>query len=170
MKKIFWNSDRLLSLTAMVVSVCTLLVFLYQTSLIKKQQYMSVFPYMTIASYGIHTKSYKLVLDNEGIGPAIIKSVKIEDKEGRLYEDVVDFLELKLTEADSVDFYYANLSVGRLIPEKGMIEVVGISDNKLESANRIYDLVNNLNIEIEYESIYGETWFINNKIIAPIKR
>ncbi len=56
------DSDKILSLSAMFISICTLVVFLYQTNLIRKQQYMSVYPHLLLGNYGTWTPNYKFVL------------------------------------------------------------------------------------------------------------
>lgn len=172
MKNKFWSSEKLLSATALFVSACTFIVFLYQTNLIRKQQYMSVFPYVTMGNYGVDTKNYKYVISNDGIGPALIKNVKIIDGQGKKYKDIEDYIDDNIAETDTVGYYYSNVRKGRLIPENESIEVIAINDGKFESADFIYSLLNTKDvlIEIEYESIYGETWVITNSSDYPVKK
>ena len=167
----YWTGDKLLSIAAIILSLSTLIVFIYQTNLIRKQQYMSVFPYLELGDYGISTKNYKFVLENAGIGPALIKDFKVI-YQGKVYEeDIATFLPRIIDPKDTIGFYYANLEAGRLIPPNSPIELLGISDKKLKSANRLYDLVHkdDLTIEIEYESIYGERWQLSNTSSVPLK-
>lgn len=56
MKKRFWNTDKLMSFLAILLSVGTLLVFIYQTNLIRKQQYAAVYPYLEMGFHGRGTK------------------------------------------------------------------------------------------------------------------
>ena len=42
------SSEMLIGLTAMIISLSTLIVFVYQTNLIRKQQYMSVYPHLNM--------------------------------------------------------------------------------------------------------------------------
>lgn len=131
---------------------------------------MSVFPYLTFGHEGMKTGGYKFVLENEGVGPAIIKLLHIEDKDGNEYEDVIAYVEAQLTTKDTIGFYYANVSVGRLIPEQGIIEVVAVNDDKASSSVRIASIIESATIELEYESIYGERWLSTSKSIAPVKK
>ena len=55
MKKLTWNSDKVLSISAFVVSIATLLALLYQVQLaqnqvelVRKEQKASVLPYVKI--------------------------------------------------------------------------------------------------------------------------
>jgi len=41
-KQPFWNNEKLLGISALLVSTMSLIVFVYQTDLLRKQQYMSV--------------------------------------------------------------------------------------------------------------------------------
>ena len=82
MKKNF-NADRIIGLSAMLISLMTLIIFLYQTNLIKKQSVLSVRPRLTFSknidktvtvkdSTNSTTISIRLTLRNNGLGPAII--------------------------------------------------------------------------------------------------
>jgi len=171
MKPKFWTSEKLLSLTAVAISVCTLVVFLYQTNLIRKQQYMSVFPYVSIASAGGNTPNYKYLLLNNGIGPAIITSLKIRDNVGNEYPDVVDYVTATLTDKDTVGYYYSSIYTGRLLPQNEVVEVISLNDEKYESSIRLSEILSpeNYTLEIEYKSIYGERWLVTNQKREPVK-
>ena len=49
-KKIKWNSERILSLSAMSISFITLIIFIYQTNLMSKQNYLSILPYLQLST------------------------------------------------------------------------------------------------------------------------
>lgn len=172
MAKKFWNTDKLLSTTAIFISLLTLIVFLYQTNLIRKQQYMSVLPYLELGNFGAGTDNYRFILENNGIGPAIITHVEVKNKEGRKYRDIIDYVQDHLTEEDSVNFYYSNIVPGRLLPEKERVEIITINDGKESSSDRIYEILHreDLLIEIGFESVYGEQWIVDNRNRYPIKR
>jgi len=46
-KKIQWNADRVVSISAIIVSMATLIIILYQTSLMRQEQRASVMPSLT---------------------------------------------------------------------------------------------------------------------------
>ena len=91
MKKKFWNSDKILSLSAMFISLCTLIVFIYQTELIRVEQHKSVYPYLSLSNGGSGNINYRYILENKGIGPAVLTSIKVTDSEGKVFDDIVDF-------------------------------------------------------------------------------
>ena len=77
--KIKWNSERILSLSAMSISFITLIIFIYQTNLMNKQNYLSILPYLQVStSNNSEGNSYLLSIQNYGVGPAIIESVKMQ--------------------------------------------------------------------------------------------
>lgn len=178
----FWNGDRLMSIAAIIVSVGTLLVFTYQTNLVRKQQFMSVYPHLAMGHYGTNSLNYKYVLKNEGIGPAMIKAVIIKDVAGNNYEKIVDYLEDHVYVDDSIFYYHSDVYEGRFIPAGEEIPLIGLVDN--ESLKAYGDIQNtvtgsgklnkylssdSLEIEIVYESIYEESWTLYNGASVPEK-
>ena len=78
-KGIKWNSERILSLSAMSISIMTLVIFIYQTNLMSKQNDLSILPYLQVStSNNSEGNSYLLSVQNHGVGPAIIESVKLQ--------------------------------------------------------------------------------------------
>jgi len=188
MKAKFWTSEKLLSLTALLVSLITLIVFVYQTKLIRQQQYASVYPYLALGNEYSGTFKYKYILVNEGIGPAIIDEIKVYTNETEVYGDVIDYVDAAMMEEDSIWYVHSNLNVGKLVPAEKkifLIQVVGadllkelgienvedLPTNTLNGAKALHQVLNNdsLTIEITYSSIYGETWVLRNGGNPPQK-
>ena len=179
-KKPFWNSDKALSLSAILVSLCTLIVFTYQTTLIRKQQYMSVYPHLDLGHYYTLSVNYKYVLSNSGLGPARILKVEIEDHTGKQYSGIDDYLFSKIPENDTVYFYNSDIYPGRLIKadeelpligllDQEMSEPLGLPDASIYMATRLVELLDedSIFINIEYESIYEEKWRASNQFNVP---
>ena len=172
MKKKFWNADKFLSLFAVLLSVGTLVVFIYQTNLVRKQQYASVFPYLEM---GFHNRGYeqmKYVLTNVGVGPALIEKVEIKHSKGRYDGRFSDFL-IELTKregADSIYYSYSDISVGKMLPAGSSIELISCHDRY--SSERVLDLIDQYQVElnITYASVYGEQWYISSNTSVPEKR
>lgn len=171
MKKQFFNSDKVLSLSAMFISLCTLVVFVYQTRLIREQQHMSVFPYLQMGNGGSHTTNYVYGIRNTGIGPAIITDIKVQKGNGEIFTDINPYVKANKDPKDTIGYYHTNLSIGMLIPEKEVIEAIQLYDGKIENGDKLYKMLNypDLSIEIEYQSIYGDKWKITNRESVPQK-
>ena len=182
MKKRFWNSEKLLGLSALTVSLLTLIVFIYQTNLIRKQQYLSVYPHLHLSNIRSGALSYQFILANNGIGPAVIKEVKIT-KGDSVYADLVDYVDEMDLIQDSVWYLHSNLVVGRLIPAEAVILLIqmadetvaremGVPPNTVEGSRKLYGVLNadDLEISITYESVYGERWILRNDGKGPEKQ
>ncbi|MEO0894822.1 MAG: hypothetical protein AAFY71_00280 [Bacteroidota bacterium] len=171
-KPSFWTSEKLLSLAALFTSVCTLIVFSYQTALIRKQQYTSVLPYLEMGHYYSYSINYCYKIKNNGIGPAILKKVEITNKEGKVFEDLVDYLAYEIEKVkDTVHINYSNLRVGQLIPENSEIDIIKFNGTNQKEATKLrsYFKLEKVEIVYEYESVYGERWRIRNGEKVPEK-
>ena len=167
----FWNSDKLIGLTAMFISICTLIVFLYQTNLIKKQQYASVFPYLELGHWGTSTENYRFILENKGIGPALITEIKIRYKDTLLDKDLPGFVRSRIDERDSLSFFYSSIYKGRLISANERISLIENNDGKANSSRYLHKIIDDPDLEfiITYESIYEEKWQIKKGNTGTLK-
>ncbi|GAB4510250.1 MAG: hypothetical protein Tsb004_12740 [Allomuricauda sp.] len=158
----------------MFISICTLVVFLYQTDLIREQQYMSVYPHLALENHGTHSPNYRYVLQNKGIGPALIKSVQVKTKQGKTYDDIVSYVEASLNQkgGSTFSYSYSNLFSGQLVPANSHIDIIRINDSTMHIADQLFQILHKdgLDIRIEYESIYGECWEMANHPGAPKKK
>ena len=172
MKKI--KSDNLLSFSAIFISICTLMVFLYQTNLIRKQQFMSVYPHLTFQNFGTLTKNYSFVLKNDGIGPAIIESVQVKTKTNETFEDLLPFVVDRIIKMQdsTIGFYHTNIYPGQLIPAESKIDLILTSDHTISTSKKLYNIINEDGMEviISYKSIYDEQWSISSASNEPIKK
>lgn len=97
-KPMTMSTDRLVGISAIVISLCTLIIFIYQTELIREQSRLSVKPRIAFSSSQNQkdsTYQFRQVMVNKGLGPAIIDSMALIYK-GKYYElDMGDFLGTK---------------------------------------------------------------------------
>ena len=188
MRKEFWNIEKIVGLTALIVSLLTLIVFVYQTNLLRKQQYMSAYPHLSLMNEKSGTLQYSFGLSNHGVGPAFIESVKVSASNDMVYDDIIHYVEKTMGKQDSINYVYSNLWVGRLIPANEKINLIQLLDENMikdwglvttekttkstqDRANKLYQILNDdeIDIEIIYSSIYGEKWRIGNHSNVPKK-
>ncbi|WP_425391861.1 hypothetical protein [Ekhidna sp.] len=165
MKK--WSSDRWISVVAIIASLGTLFTIIYQTKIFRTQQYASVLPYLELWNSN-SDDSYRLILFNNGIGPAFIEEVKILYDDSIYYMDPAVFTSEVIDPIDSIKgMGHSNIKVGRLVPAGEHINLVQVIDDSL-NAQKLRSWfsggdttkVNIPEIEITYSSVYGEKWMI----------
>ncbi len=177
-KKIKWNSERILSLSAMSISFITLIIFIYQTNLMSRQNDLSILPYLQLAySDNPGENSYSLILKNHGVGPAIIESVTLEFN-GKKYDlkdfndDLFTFLVFLEPELDSiVATDTSTLNKGIALPANSNYLVFKIFNSKKDYHLFTRKLLaleeKGLKFEIVYKSIQNERWKIHSDSEGP---
>lgn len=176
MKKI--KLEKLFGVLAFLVSIGTLYIFFYQTSLMKKQQYTSVLPFLSISNTLVD-QDYAFILRNDGIGPAFIDEINIYYRDTVYHnKDINDFFAEVITKEDtlfSTAFVtHSTIKKGMLIPEKEvkyMLQLDHRDENFKKRQVALRDWLNNkIRIEVKYASIYEEKWKIEYPIDeTPIK-
>ena len=178
--KIKWNSEKLLSISAMGISFLTLIIFIYQTNLISKQNYISILPYLAVSTTENRAdNTFEFNIANYGVGPAIIESVTMLHKNDRYpladyNNEVYLFLVSKAPELDSIiQRSSSTIDNGMAIPVNTTVNLF-----KVYNAPSEYHLIKNsvnqlleegLDYEIIYRSIQNERWMIHKGSQGPVK-
>ncbi len=173
-----FNTDRLFGIAAFIISIGSFLVYIYEANLIREQseqtriqQFASVLPYLEIWNSHPQDGEYKLILFNNGLGPAFIKEIRVRYK-GKAYEgDHVDFHYKVIYPKDTTfRFVSSNVRPGRVLPAGQQVELIAISGNRENDrkANSIYGS-QEAKIEIVYASVYDERWRITGMGNPPVK-
>ena len=170
------NSDRLFGLTAMLVSLVTLIIFVRQTNIMDVQSRMSVLPYLIVeqsTSSSYNTMQFNLA--NHGVGPAIIESRRIVYNGKGYDQDLFEFMTQSIPKLSDIEPYnWSNIYKGQAIPSNGKVTMIAVGQNPedyTKFATAIDKLLNSngFYLEIVYRSIYGDRWKITNKNEAPEK-
>lgn len=165
MKK--WSSDRWISIVAIVASLGTLFTIIYQTNIFRKQQYASVLPYLELWN-SRNDDSYRLILINNGIGPAFIEEVNILYKDSTFKMDPAVFVQQAIDPIDTITrMGHSNIGKGRLIPAGARIDLVQVENDSINSL-KLWSWFSGGDtsrtdipeIEIRYKSVYEERWMI----------
>lgn len=161
MAKKFWTSEKILSVSAILISLGTFFSIVYQNQLLRKQQSASVLPYLEIWN-SQNVGRYQLILMNNGIGPAFVRDVRVVYQDSTYQNDPYGFFASVIKPMDSTlkNVYYSNIIPGRLIPAGERVEMIGV-ENSEESARTLASFFasgEKVRVEIEFESVYGERW------------
>ncbi|MEL7122205.1 MAG: hypothetical protein AAFO07_22340 [Bacteroidota bacterium] len=167
MLPIKFNTDRIVGVSAMIISLSTLIVFIYQTNLMREHQYQSVFPYLSMNNERTGFPDFAIVLTNDGIGPAFIESSVFTYKGQKHELDLIDFLYKFYPEIDSIpSLVHSNLRKGLVIPAGRRIELLRI--NEKENMDPFFQLVKileeleqeDIEWDLIYRDIYGNKWLL----------
>jgi hypothetical protein len=171
-KKKFWTTEKIVSLAAISISLMTLIVIIWQTNLLRQQQHLSVLPYLSFGNERTYSPNYQYTLTNNGIGPALIRSIRITNGDEVFQMDIPNFLQERVPAFDSLsNITYSNIYPGRFMPAGEKIIILGV-ENSLEDANGLLQILGELqkegfDFELEYCSIYDRCWRIKTSGTAP---
>lgn len=174
-KKKLLSSDKIVGLTAMLISLITLIIFVRQTNIMDEQSRMSVMPYMLIElsdKSGQHRIELSLV--NHGVGPAIIEKVNLQYRGRQYTSDFHTFFKEVSPAIDSLEFLnHSSIYKGLAIPSGGSINAftVGATEEEYQVFRREIARIRNdesFDMVIQYRSIYDDSWAINPKSGTPV--
>lgn len=170
-KKINWTTDKIMSTSALFISVISLIALLYQSylareenKLIQMQQSASVLPHLN-QWYSNYNNTFKFVVGNKGVGPAFIDEVEIAlDSEHKFNntKDLFDYIFKNNKVLDTIPYTYSTLVKGFVLPANEQIDILEIKNAK--HIQPIKDALNNENIiyKIVYKDVYGSKWVLTN--------
>ena len=180
MKKI--NADRVVSVSAIVVSVATVIMIFYQTNLMRQEQKSSVMPSLSIGygKQGSNPIKERIYVQNYGLGPAFIEDIMIIDSTGKYNVDLHDYFK-KINSNEGV-IGIRHFFEGLIIPKnEGMTLYLKRSDSTSQVILSNYfdfaytvdgmpsDNPNKAIIEIYYKSVYDDHWMISSDKSIPKK-
>jgi hypothetical protein len=184
------STDRIVSLSAMVVGVSSLLITLYQTKLMRESARPSVLPYLMV---GLNSDSdgVFVTLRNAGVGPALIDKIMVRAKGREIPGDAYEYYVSTRSPVET-DRHLSmdRIRAGRLIPAGENIRMLGSwgdanRDAMLGELLHMFDLADvprvwleNVGatepdkavVEISYASVYGDHWTARSNTTVPEAR
>lgn len=151
-----FNADRIVAFTAILISVCALVVSFYEVRIMRTQQEASVWPYVLL-NQNFNSEGFAIMAMNKGIGPAKIESLIL-----RVDGEPLDTLNQLFVETVGAEhkFNYNNYSVhgiNQTVLEPGydkhLIRLPWMPDTY-----KFVDELERVEIEVIYSSILGECW------------
>ncbi len=153
-------SDRIVSLSAIIIAVASIIVTVWQGFETRRHNRLSVRPKLEISfELKLKDNSFAYTLTNKGLGPAVITDVKfyvdgmVVQKGGfSIYDKFKEKLGLK-----DYKTLYTGIYPGKTIKSNEEIDIIRFflkeKDNPRNFISRVYRRVV---IEIGYKSMYGE--------------
>ena len=152
---------------ALVISVSALIVSIIETNILKEQQKVTVWPYLNIgATY--NSDGVFLMLKNNGVGPAIIKSVEVAHQ-GQKVKDWEALLQIfSPNNTISYDDIRVNEFNNTVVKAGDEIRVFGVYWN--EETRPLAMKFSNIDFKICYCSVAGDCWELKNKEVQKVKK
>ena len=175
------KDERILSVSAIIISLATLFLIFYQTNLIRKEQKASVLPSLIIGysfEGGGDRIDESIWVTNQGLGPAFIDEIRILQNDKEYNTDPYGYL---VSNYDREEISFINRIVpGRIIPaNEGITLVKKVTDSTsqivlsntfefpYEISQMPADNPNKAVIEIIYKNVYGDRWKISSDKSTP---
>ena len=163
-----WDSDKIFSVSAFVISVATLVTLMYQSKIMREHEENSSFPKLELWNNNNDSR-YQLYLVNTGLGPAIIEDIKVVYKDSIYDMDPARFARNYI---DSMDVKYplgtSTISKGKIIQPGGELFPINI---RMDSIH-LHPLVkpfnqNEFKVVIKYSSVYRQMWKLDGLRSIP---
>lgn len=175
------NSERFLAIIATLVGIMTLIIFIYQTNIIHKQSRLSVTPRLSTSTEINHKDSlvhFSFIVENKGIGPAIINKAEILAEKKSYNLDFEEYFEKVYPKVfDLGDFTKtSSMVVGSTLSpnEKQIMFTYAFKVDKMPIIQESLGLTNEqqypFQVVIEYSSIYEEEWRIDTNVAGHPKK
>ena len=149
------NSGVVIALIAVLINLITLVVFISQTNLMQEQQKAAVWPYVEWRYTYNEVDGFKIIVSNNGIGPALISKKRIT-----LNNEVqpnLDSLVSKLVGNSQIP-HFRNDFQTKVLPANSSIYLLRSDDPKWSELLFMACREKKLEIALCYESVYSEQW------------
>lgn len=164
-----WNSEKIVSTLALIISLVTLVTLMYQSKLMREHQEKSSFPKLETWSNTSNTR-YQFEIKNTGLGPAIIEDIKI------VYEDSTydigprNFALAYLDSIPGYKFSTTSITPGRIIEPGSKVWPINIQLDTLIWEHPIAKLFRSqkARVIIRYSSVYEKHWEIQGIGRVPV--
>ncbi len=148
------NPSFAVTFLAIFTSFCALGVSVYQSIILRNQQYAAVWPYIQPSIF-YSNHSFSLTIENKGTGPAIIKDVQLT-LDGKPARDYKQFLSDLLRNENFLSLSISAIENSVLAVQE---EVVMLNAEYPDSIIiQKSDFPNRTSVKICYCSIFGDCW------------
>lgn len=158
-----FSTEFIVALSAIVVSIMTMFVYVYQAKIMREQQHSSVWPYVEW-DMEISNEEFEVTVINKGVGPAIIRSTSLKF-DGQPVAPL-EYLRKVVGNMDSMYSYHATIDQRVLAAGEKMTMVRGAGNFQGRISSNVYDRTS---YEICFCNIYGECWTSTGFEVAESK-
>lgn len=164
-----WDSDKIFSVSAFIISVATLATLVYQSQIMREHQEKTSFPKLEIWNNN-GDRHYQLELKNTGLGPAIFEEIKI------IYNDSTYKMDPGQFASNYADTLSSRLPLSTTSLRPGRVIEPGI---RVWPINITYDSIRKhpianifrreeAKLVIKYSSVYEHQWSLEGIGTVPV--
>lgn len=162
--------DFVVAVLAVVIGVCTMIVYIVQARIMSRQLHATVWPYLeTNFSYSIDPDpGVAVTTANKGVGPALVKKafLILDDRRYPDSKAALDSLASRLTGSKNVLDGYTNLNT-RVISPGEEIRFIEVTDSAKAVALMHALNGHRVRVEICYCSVFGDCWKTDAGKVTP---
>jgi len=180
-----WNSDKILSVAAIFISLLSMLAISYQSylareenRLMKIQQSASVLPFLSVW-FSDKDNALRFIIGNKGVGPAFIKEASFKlfdaEKKDTLYFDNSEILFRTIKQKSQlmapIPMTTSTLKANMLLSAGEVKELFVLPTDKGVENYLLREEFFKFPIEVKiiYADVYGTQWYIGSSSEHPIK-
>lgn len=158
-------SDKIVAISAIVISISALVVSIYEAGLMRKSQRAATWPYVEILTTNLDNY-FALKIFNTGVGPAKIQDFKIviDDVEidERAFRD-----SLRSYIGNHVDITWSAIA-GRVLPPEKAITFFEFTDSI--ALNKMMNVSSKVTLSLCYCSVFDQCWVSKGLEQVPVKK
>ncbi len=154
------DSDVVVSGAAIFISLCTLVVLLYEARIMREQQRAAVWPYVEIGA-GFNEQEFHVITRNQGVGPARIQSLRVlvDGEPVRTWEEMFYVLNVDTTR------WGMDKTNDRVLPGQSSLRTLEAAGGERSAHVREAYLSEHprLGFSLCYCSVYDECWRVTTR-------
>lgn len=154
------NVNLVIALAAMVISLCALVVSIYEVRIMRAEQKVAVYPYLSIGTF-YNSKGFGLYVKNSGTGLARINSYQVYI-EGKYFNNWLEVVDHYAPEGHGIDYNMmsSNTLHEEIITPNERVNIFQVSwtDETRKVSEKVGDLV----VKICYSSLLDDYWEVKN--------
>lgn len=150
------SPEMITAISAVFIGLCAIGVSLYETALIRQAQKGSVWPALG-GGYSYNQDGFSYLLENAGVGPAIIEYIvlTIDGEPLQTWDQYFEKLGI------NVNNYLVTQASGRIVSPQSKLDILFIPPQG--SVDLVAAEQSRVNVEICYCSVYEDCWIVTMK-------
>jgi hypothetical protein len=151
-----WRAEWVIALSAVLVSLATMGVYIYQARIMQSQQLASVWPYIEWTTTFSHADGVYLSVINKGVGPARVNKTKLL-LDGKEITDVREMLRILTSgKSDSLSIF-GSVVDDRVLASGEEVRLFHMTGKDID-INGLIKVFKRVDYFVCYCSIYDECW------------